>query len=345
VGQGLPVTMADLAELAGAATRDVALVIAGDPRVPAELHRSIADAIEATAYRPLQSVQAQLGRPLRLAIVFKTYGGDDPEANRFYTPIASAIALACARHGAEVVQAMMVVDDQYELVDIPEVMLGGRSDGAFVIGAQLSAQAVERVRAATCPVVLVDGYSERDALDSVVTDNVAGARMAVEHLVDRGHRDIALLGTEPVCYPSIQARRTGYIDALEARALATHFIDASYVLTGTVAALGVDYVQRHREVTALFGANDLITVAFMETAHGAGLKIPADVSVVGFDDMDVASLAMPALTTLAIDKALMARAAFALLAHRLEALASEPLTAIVTPRLLERESVVRARQR
>lgn len=338
--QGTLVTIADLAARVGASSRDVALVLAGDPRVPVELHRLIADAIEASGYRPLQAVQAQLGRPLRLAIVFKTYGGDDPEANRFYTPIASAIALACARHGTEIVQAMMVVDDHYELLEIPEVMLDGRSDGAFVIGAQLSAQAVERVRAATCPIVLVDGYSEGDILDSVVTDNVAGARMAVEHLFDAGHREIAILGTEPVCYPSIQARRAGYVEALEARSLRTHFIDASYVLTATVAALGVDYLQRQPEVTALFGANDLITVAFMEMARGAGLRIPGDVSVVGFDDMDVASLAMPALTTLAIDKTLMARAGFALLTHRLEALATDPLTAIVTPRLVERESVV-----
>jgi DNA-binding LacI/PurR family transcriptional regulator len=340
VDQGLLVTMADLAVSAGASSRDVALVLAGDTRVPADVHRRIADTIESTGYRPFQAVQAQLGRPLRLAIVFKTYGGDDPEANRFYTPIAAALELMCARHGTEIVRAMMAVDDHYELADIPDVMQDGRTDGAFVIGAQLSSKAVERVRATTCPVVLVDGYSEGNALDSVVTDNVAGARMAVEHLFGAGHREIALLGTEPVCYPSIQARRTGYIEALQARGLATHFIDASYVLTGTVAALGVDYIQRHPEVTALFGANDLITVAFIETARGAGLRIPADVSVVGFDDMDVASLAMPALTTLAIDKALMARAGFALLAHRLEALATDPLTAIVMPRLVERESVI-----
>jgi LacI family transcriptional regulator len=331
--------MSALAARAGATPRDVALVVAGDPRVPADTHRRIADEIEATGYRPFQSVQAQLGRPLRLAIVFKTYGGDDPEANRFYTPIASAIALACARHGTEVVQATMAVDDHYGLMEIPDVLLEGRSDGAFLIGTQLNTEAVGHVRSSSCPIVLVDGYSAGDVLDSVVTDNVAGAKMAVEHLYAAGHREIALLGTEPVCYPSIQARRAGYSEALGAHNLQAHYIDASYVLTATVAALGVDYIGRHPEVTALFGANDLITVAFMEMAHGSGLRIPGDVSVVGFDDMDVASLAMPALTTLAIDKALMARAAFGLLAHRLEVLTADPLTAIVSPRLVERESV------
>jgi LacI family transcriptional regulator len=138
----------------------------------------------------------------------------------------------------------------------------------------------------------------------------------------------------------VQDRRTGYAEALQARGLRTNFIDASYVLTEAVAVLGVDYIQRHPSVTAVFGVNDLITVAFMQVARNAGLRIPADVSLVGFDDIDLASLVMPALTTMAVDKALMGRAGFALLTHRLEFPTAEPVKAMVMPRLIERESVV-----
>lgn len=83
----------------------------------------------------------------------------------------------------------------------------------------------------------------------------------------------------------------------------------------------------------------------MQAARDAGYHLPADISLVGFDDIDLASLVMPSLTTLAIDKALMGRAGFALLAHRLEARVSEPIEAVVMPRLIERESVVPPRDR
>ena len=95
----------------------------------------------------------------------------------------------------------------------------------------------------------------------------------------------------------------------------------------------------HPEVTAVFGANDLISTAFMDCARYEGLRVPADVSLVGFDDIDLASLVMPALTTLAIDKALMGRAGFALMAHRLEVPDAEPVQAVAMPRLIERERV------
>jgi DNA-binding LacI/PurR family transcriptional regulator len=331
--------MADIAASAGGSSGDVALVLAEDPRVPPELRRRIADAIDAAGYRTLEAVQGRLDRPLRAAVVFHVGHGDGLEANHFYTPIASTIALESARCGVQVVEAPMVVDFQRELLDIPSVLKDGSCDAAFVLGARLDPEAVERLRATGCQIVLVDGYSEGDVLDSVVTDNVTGARLAVEHLIAVGHRDIALLGTQPVCYPSMQGRRAGYTQAIETGGLRTHFIDASYVFEESAALSGLAYLQRNPTVTAIFGANDWTTVAFMRKAREAGLRIPADLSLVGFDDIDLATMVSPALTTLAVDKALMGRAAFALMARRVEIPASEPVTAVVMPHLVERESV------
>ena len=340
MGSGRLATMAEIATSTSASSRDVALALAGDARVSADLRQRIIDEIHASSYRPLQAIQAALGRPLRLALVFKTHHGDTPTGNRFYSPIASSIATSCVTHDAEVIETTMIVDEQYRLLEIPSVLTDGSVDGAFFLGAQLDAAAIERVRSATCPVILVDGYSYGDALDSVVIDNVAGARTAVEHLITRGHSEIALIGTEPVSYPSIQDRRTGYTDALQARGLPTHYVDASYVVAEAVAVLGVDYVQRHPSVTAVFGATDLVTVGFMQVARDQGFRLPRDISLVGFDDIDLASLVMPALTTMAVDRTWMGRAAFALLVHRLEVPAGDQVTALVAPRLIERESVV-----
>jgi DNA-binding LacI/PurR family transcriptional regulator len=342
--QGHSVTMADVATLAGATSRDVALVLATDPRVPTDLRQRINEAVQNLGYRPLAAVQSQRGSPLRFAIVIKTYRGDDQEANRFYTPIASVIALACVKLGITVAQEFMTVDDRYDLASMPQALLDGRYDAAFLVGAQLDANAVAGI-SEICPVVLIDGYSQNDALDAVVTDNEAGGRAAVGHLIAAGHREIAILGSEPICYPSIQGRRTGYVEALAARDLPTHFIDTSYVQTSDVATLGVEYVKEHPSVSAIFGVNDLITVAFMQMARFEGLRFPTDLSLVGFDDLDVAGLVVPALTTLSVDKTQMGRAGFALLAHRLESPEAERIGAVVMPRLVERDSVAPPRSR
>jgi LacI family transcriptional regulator len=345
MGSGAPATMAAVAAMASASSRDVALVAAADHRVQTDVRQRIVEAMNATAFRPLAALQAKLGRPPRFAIVMKVYRVDIPEENRFYVPIASAIAHACAAHGAEVVHETMVVDDRYELVEPPRGLGDGSCDGVFLVGAQLSSTLARQLADLGTPAVLVDGYADGDPFDSVVTDNETGGRMAVEHLVAAGHTEIGLLGTEPGCFPSMLGRRTGYRSALEAYGLEPYFIDTPYLLTDAAAIVGLRYLEDHPEVTAVFGANDVITVGLLQAARNAGYVLPADLSLVGFDDIDLANLVMPALTTLAVDKSLMGRAGFALLAHRLEFPDAAPIQSVVAPLLVERESVARAPRR
>ena len=159
--------MAEIAASAGASSRDVALVMAEDPRVSPELRQRILDVMDTAGYCALEAVQAQLGRPLQVAIVFHIGLGDGLEANHFYSPVASAIAFASADAGVEVVQGAMLVNDDRELLEIPSALRDGRCDAAFVLGAEFNAEAVEGLRVTGCPTILVDGYSEGDALDSV----------------------------------------------------------------------------------------------------------------------------------------------------------------------------------
>jgi DNA-binding LacI/PurR family transcriptional regulator len=323
----------------GASTSDVALALAADPRVSAELRGQVADAMGVAGYQPLHAVQAALGRPPRVAIVLKAAHLEDNEANRFYHPVASALAQALLSHGAEVVATSAPTDDRYRLTGLPSEVTDGQCDAALVVGAQLDDAGLEMVGAAATPTILVDGYSMGDALDSVVTSNAAGAQMAVDYLMAAGHTEIALIGTEPTSYPSMRERRAGYLRAITDEGLLPHFIDTSYTLSDADAVLGIDYLKQHPEVTAMIGANDLICIALMRRGRDEGIRFPADVSLVGFDDIDLAGLVVPALTTMAIDKPMMGRAGFALLVHRLECPDAGPVTAMVAARLIERETV------
>jgi LacI family transcriptional regulator len=334
-----PPTIGQIAARAGAVPMDVALAMAGDDRLDPELRSQITDLANDLGYAAFAAPQAAAGRPLRIGMVFKTFRGDDPDANRFYAPMSSAITIALARSGVEVHHAMMNVDAHYKAIDIPQALLDGSVDAAFIFGVDFEAEIAARLREAPTRAVMVDGYASEPLFDTVDTDNVAGAAAMVERLIQAGHRHIALLGTEPECYPSVLDRRRGYLEAIRNHGLTPHLIDISYVLTHAGAVLGLDYVERHPEVTALFGANDLLTVTFMQLARDAGYRLPADLSVAGFDDIDLAALVMPALTTMQIDRTQMARAAIALLAYRLEEPEGPVVTTLVTPRLVERDSI------
>jgi LacI family transcriptional regulator len=331
--------MADVAATAGVGLADVARTMAGDTRVPREVSERVEAAMESMDYRPLEARRIELNRPLRLAIVFKTYLGDDPGSNHFYTPMASVLAVDCASMGAEIRHATMAVDEQCQLLAIPPALQSGAFDGAFLMGAQLNARRIEDFRSIGCPVVLMDGYSEGDAVDSVRVDNAYGARVAVDRLVSAGHRDIAIIGSETSSFPSIRDRRSGYLQAIETHGLRKHLVDASYVLPEAAAALAVDYLWRHPEVTAAFCVNDLIAIAFEHAAEQAGIGVPADVSLVGFDNIDLAGPVVETLTTLGVDKGQMGHAGFALMAHRLEVPEAEALGILQRPALVERHSV------
>jgi DNA-binding LacI/PurR family transcriptional regulator len=338
-------TIDDLVAATGASVRDVVLAMAGDGRLEQTLLARISGTAHDIGYAALAAVQERLGRPLRLALVFKTFRGEDVQANRFYAPVSSAITIACVNGGSRIEHAVMAVDSHYQLLDVPRALENGSCDGAFILGVDLAADAVSRLRATGCPIVLVDGYSEGGVFDSVKTDNASGVETVIKRLIAAGHQDIAILGTEPVCYPSVQERRRAYSETVRAHNLAQHLIDVSYVLTDAAAVLGVDYVQKHPAVTAVFGANDLVAVAFMQLAREAGFRLPSDLSVVGFDDVDLAGMVVPALTTMGVDKTQMGRAAVALMAYRLENPDGEPVESLLCPQLVERESIAAPRPR
>jgi LacI family transcriptional regulator len=120
--------------------------------------------------------------------------------------------------------------------------------------------------------------------------------------------------------------------------LARHYIDAPYWPPEEAAAVGISYLHSHPSTTAVFCANDAVAVALLMAARQAGIDIPGRVSIIGFDDIDLASFVSPGLTTMAVDKVGMGRIAVTLLAHRLEVGKECVTQTLVRPTLVLRES-------
>ena len=332
------VTLADVAQAVGCSSAAVSLALRGERGVSDATRERVIQAARDLGYRRSAGVSRKRQKPLTIGLVIKAVHGDSPEANRFYAPVMAAIEESCRTHHMDLMLATMPVDQDYYPIEVPRLVTDRTCDGLIVVGAHLSQATAEILRGAP-PSLLVDAYSEDDAFDSIATDNVGGARMAIDHLVAQGHREIAILGTSPQAFPSIVQRRRGYEQMMAESGLKLRSIDTPYWPPETAATVGVEYLLSHLEVTAVFCANDAVAVALLQAARQVGISVPDQVSVVGFDDIDLAGFVSPALTTMAVDKVGMGRIAVTLLAHRLE-FENECVTQIlVRPRLVERSSV------
>jgi DNA-binding LacI/PurR family transcriptional regulator len=315
----------------------VSLALRGKAGVSESTRSRVIDAARQLGYRPLAGLSRQHQKPLTIGLVINAF--EDPqEANRFYAPVMAGIESSCRAHRMDLMFASMPVDQHYYPLEVPRIVTDRTCDGLIVVGAHLSQATAEILRAAP-PVVLVDAYSEDETFDSVDSDNIGGARCAVEHLVTMGHREIAVLGTEPQAFPSILQRRRGYEQVIAEAGLIPHFINTPYWPPEAAASAGIEYLRANPQITAVFCANDAVAVALLQSARQAGIRVPDDLSVVGFDDIDLAGFVSPALTTMAVDKVGMGRIAVTLLAHRLEQGKECVTQTLVRPQLVERHSV------
>ena len=218
----------------------------------------------------------------------------------------------------------------------------GLVDGLVVMTPAVPPADVARALVPGLPVVLLNAPPEGHALDVLSTDGAGGARRAVEHLADLGHTRIATIAGEAGNHDA--ERRLGAwrdvlaergLDAPEAWVLRGDFSQEAGVAAGRAL---LDLVGRPDGPTAVFAASDYMAMGAMQVLAGAGLQIPGDVSVVGFDDVPSASYIYPPLTTVRAGSVDLGARAAAWLVDRLDGGAEAPPRREVLPASL----VVRA---
>jgi LacI family transcriptional regulator len=337
------ITLADVAAAVDLSPAAASLALSGKPGVSDATRARVLETSRRLGYSARSDVHQRSHDPLTVTLVIKALPDTRPAANVFYGPILFGIEERCRGLSIRLMFVIMPVDEHNHPLEIPSSVTNRRTDGLILVGADLGPRSDSllggRLGGGRLPVVLVDAYAEDDALDSVDIDNVFGARTAVRYLVDRGHREIAILGTEPNAFPGIRERRIGYEQVLAEEGLTPHYIDVPFYEHERAAAAAVEYLQANSEVTAVFCANDLVALTLMQFARTAGIAIPDQVSVVGFDDIELAAIIAPPLTTMAVDKPGMGRLAVSLLLHQLEVGKECGTATLMKPRLIERATV------
>jgi LacI family transcriptional regulator len=182
---------------------------------------------------------------------------------------------------------------------LPKMVRERHVDGVILIGV-FHPELLARLRSEKMPVVLVDPQNPTDGFAQIHIDNEYGAFLATDYLVRAGHRKIGFVSGD-LNRLSFRQRMDGYRKALSASRLA---LEAKYIRTGGLEdgyALFKSLMEQE-EPTAVFAANDINAIRGYKAVHDLGLRIPADVSIVGFDDIDLAAMASPPLTTVRVHK-------------------------------------------
>jgi DNA-binding LacI/PurR family transcriptional regulator len=168
---------------------------------------------------------------------------------------------------------------------------GDRADGLLVVSTLPPEADITRLRATGAPCVLVD--AQHDSLPSVVIDDFAGGELATRHLIELGHRRIAFIGDTPPEFRFVWSRdRTiGYFHALEQAGIE---LRPEYVRVGTrllhvARSVALELLSLPEPPTAIFAASDTQALGVLEAARSLGLDVPEQISVVGFDDVQLAS--------------------------------------------------------
>ena len=334
------ITMEDIARQSGVSLATVSLVLRDKPGINDETRQRVLDVARALGYRKRPQVDLLSGQVLQkvgLLIKGRTY--DQPQTNHFYAAVMAGIDAACRRQQINLLFATVAVDSDNHPQELPRMLLEDDLDGLLLVGAFVDSTITRLMERRTTPIVLVDAYAAENNYDSVVSDNFRGAYEATAHLIAHGHRHIGLVGSLPNAYPSIAERRRGYLQALQDYAIPTPYFADSHIEHLQAAEAAIDLLRRSPQITALFCCNDITAIAVMQAAQALGRSVPDDLSIIGFDNIDLAQHVSPGLTTMHVDKIAMGRLAVQLLTNRAEFLDSCCVTSMLRPTLVERQSV------
>lgn len=336
-GESDVITIRDVAERAEVSPSTVSHVINETRHVSADTRERVLQAMVDLNYQP-----NRLARSLRSRRT-QTLGVLLPNnANPFFAQVLEGIEAAGYDHGYNVILGNANDDPQRELAYL-DTLLSKQVDGVLLVSTGAYREALDFLAARETPVVMVDrspgdGYNDF-AIDTVFTENRRGGVLATEHLLALGHRRIGCIAG-PSMINSSAARVVGYRQALEAAGLP---VDEQLIVSGDFLHES-GYRACHallsltERPSALFVCNDLMAVGALYAAHEAGLQVPRDLSVIGFDDIPLASFTLPRLTTIAQPARQLGERAVELLVKRL-ADREEPATHERLPvQLVERDS-------
>lgn len=327
-------TMIDVAREAGVSVATVSRVINGKGGVSKKLAAQVQDAMDKLHYHPSSLARSfRMQRTMLVGVIVPLI--DHP----FYSRLAMAIEQKLFSNGYRAIICNAEEDESRERAYI-EMLLRQRVDGFIINSAALSTRYLDELEALGIPYVLIDRDLPEAECSKVFSDNAQGGFIGMEHLIQLGHRRIGLAGA-PIHTEPIQRRIQGARDALAAYGIET---DPAYLVAGDTQLFDMGYqaarklMQLKRPPTAIFSLTDVTAVGAIHALAELGLSVPGDVSVLGYDNIPIATYMIPQLSTVEQPIMQMGETAVDLLFTHLQDSEKPTEQALLQTRLIVRQS-------
>ncbi|ENM5881185.1 substrate-binding domain-containing protein [Vibrio metoecus] len=328
-------TMKDIARLAGVSTSTVSHVINKSRFVSDEIVERVNNAAQQLNYAPSALARSlKMNRTKTIGMLVTT------STNPFFGEVVKGVERSCYHQGYNLILCNTEGDNQRMKASI-NTLLQKRVDGLLLMCSTLEGERLDVFdRYPDIPIVVMDWGPILFASDKIQDNSLQGGYMAAKHLIECGHKEIGCI-TGPLIRHQAQMRYEGYKRALAEAGIAINpdwIVESDFECEGGYQAFEKLY-QRGKLPSALFVSNDMMAMGVIQAASQRGLRVPDDLSLIGYDDVHIAKFMTPALTTIHQPKYRLGKAAVDTLLYRLENPDTTAQVVQLEPTLVVRSSV------
>lgn len=329
-------TIREIAEMAGVSVTTVSRVLNFDDtlNVQDETKRRVFEAADRLEYQVKDKKRRK--KKLKLGLLC-SYSPEEELEDTFYLSIRIAVEKKIEKEGFKKVQLSQE--------DTPEDT--AKLDGMICLGT-FNDEMIQKIQSYHKPAVFIDALGNPDIFDSVVVNLKHSVAAVLDYLLEEGHKKIAFIGgcdTESEEGPSEDPRTAAFRSYMKKKGM----LREEYIRIGGFTPkygykLGKYFLELSERPTAIFCANDSLAIGCYKAVQEAGLEIPADISIVGFNDISMAKYLVPPLTTVHIPMDFMGERAVEVLAERIYTNREISMNISIPAKLILRESVSHARE-
>jgi len=323
------VNIHDVAKKAGLSVVTVSRVINNVPTVREKNRQKVLKAMEELNYQPNSAAQSLVkGRTKIVGMTITTLN------DSFYDRVIKVVNRKLAEQGYFL--AISISESEGDTNNF--LFQKDRVDGIILLSPLEEEMYVSELRKKNIPFVLLDNQEEHLGVPSVIVDNYQGGYEATKHLIELGHTKIAHI-SGPSLFLSVRERRRGFLAALSEAGLTPFKIESSQFTVSDGYEVAKRWIRDDSLPTAIFAADDFIALGVIHALSEEGIRVPHDISVVGYDDQVLATGFYPRLTTVRQPEAQIASIGVDLLLKLMNGLVVEGVHVTkLSPQLLVRES-------
>lgn len=325
-------TVKEIAKMANVSVTAVSFVLNDKPGVSDETRKRVQKIIDETGFKPnLNSKKLLLNKSFNICLMINSFSS--PFEDLFYFEVTRGILSRSRKYKYNITIAKPSVSRN----ELPDIVYSGDTDG-IIFMQDINQKLMDKAIACGIPSVVVDSHSIDERIPSVTPDYKKATSDATNHLIEHGHKKIAIIASKTV--PSFYKQTlAGFKDTMKAHSITPNpdFYGISAINEDTAYEAAHQLLTREDKPTAIVCTVDSFAIGAMRCAKDLGLSIPEDISFIGIDDILLSRYIEPKLTTIGIDKVMMGEMAMDMLLQKIKG--KKPESILLPMELIVRDSV------